>query len=241
MDADFEARLLAADVAFTERDARLLRRVDETNSLNRTAGDLGRSYSRAHGRVETLEEAFGPLVERQRGGSGGGGSTLTDRARELLAQFDRLRAGYGSVAETTEAILEGTVEDRTGELGTVTTGAGEVRAFVPPEGTAVQVSVRADAVTLHRPGDAPAERATSALNRFEGRVEAVERGEAVSKVTVDVGAEEPLFALVTEESRRRLALDAGTRVVTAFKATATYATPSPGGGGTDDERSASPD
>lgn len=224
VDADFDARLRSADVAFTRRDATLLEAVDETGSLNRAADTLGRSYSRAHERLTGLEAAFGPLVDRQRGGPTGGGSTLTDRAHELLAQFDRLRAGYTAIAETTEAVLAGTVEERTGELGTVATDAGEVRAIVPPEGDEVDVTVRADAVTLHEPGDSPADGATSARNRFEGRVVAVERGEAVSHVTLDVGAETPVFALVTEASRDRLGLTPGTAVVATFKATATRAT-----------------
>lgn len=132
MDAGFDAQLRADEVAFDERDARLLRVVDEAGSLNAAADDLGRSYSRAHGRLTDLEDAFGDLVERQRGGESGGGSKLTARADELLARFDRLRAGYSSVAETAEAVLEGTVEERTGELGTVSTAAGRVRALVPP-------------------------------------------------------------------------------------------------------------
>ncbi len=225
MDAGFDAQLRADEVAFDERDARLLRVVDEAGSLNAAADDLGRSYSRAHGRLTDLEDAFGDLVERQRGGESGGGSKLTARADELLARFDRLRAGYSSVAETAEAVLEGTVEERTGELGTVSTAAGRVRALVPPGVDDVQVSLRADTVTLHDPDEAPDAGATSARNRFAGEVTAIDRGEAVSRVTVDVGAEGPLLALVTEESRERLALDVGAEVVASFKATATRATP----------------
>lgn len=224
VDADFDARLRAAEVAFTERDAALLRAVDELGSLNRAADAHGRSYSRSHARLKELEAAFGSLVERQRGGASGGGSTLTDRAHDLLARFDRLRAGYTSIAETTDAVLAGTVQDRSGELGTVATDAGVVSALVPPAGDAVDVSIRADVVTLHEPGDTPAAGATSARNRFEGRVVGVERGAAISLVTLDVGAENPLYALVTESSRRRLGLEPGKAVVASFKATATQAT-----------------
>jgi molybdate transport system regulatory protein len=225
MDAGFDARLRAGDVAFDERDASLLRAVDDAGSLNAAADDLGRSYSRAHQRLTDLEDAFGSLVERQRGGASGGGSTLTPRAHELLARFDRLRAGYSSVAETAEAVLAGTVEDRDGELGTVSTAAGRVRALVPPAADDVQVSLRADTVTLHDPADVPDEGATSARNRFAGEVTAVDRGEVVSRVTVDVGADAPVFALVTEESYERLSLAVGAAVVASFKATATRATP----------------
>lgn len=226
MDAGFDARLRADGVAFAARDATLLRTVDEAGSLNRAADELGRSYSRAHQRLAELEDAFGTLVERQRGGASGGGSRLTDRARELLAQFDRLRAGYTAVAETTEAVLAGTVVERTGELGTVATDAGDVRALVPAgEVEAVQVTIQADAVTLHDPEEVPADGASSARNRFEGQVDEIRRGKAVSQVSVDVDAGAPLFALVTEDSRKRLELEPGKRIVASFKATATRATP----------------
>jgi molybdate transport system regulatory protein len=222
MDAGFDATLRADDVAFAERDAELLRAVDEAGSLNAAASALGRSYSRAHDRLTDLEAAFGSLVERQRGGSGGGGSALTDRAHELLAAFDRLRAGYSAIAETTETVLAGEVTERDGELETP---AGTVRALVPPDADSVEVVLRADAVTLHDPADTPTGDATSARNRFSGEVVAVDRGESISRVSVDVGADAPLVALVTEESRERLGLEPGRSVVASFKATATRATP----------------
>jgi len=122
-------------------------------------------------------------------------------------------------------VLDGTVEERDGELGTVSTAAGRVRALVPPGTDAVQVSLRADTVTLHDPAELPAKSGTSARNRFAGEVTAIDRGEAVSRVTVDVGADTPLVALVTEESRERLSLSVGREAVASFKATATRATP----------------
>jgi molybdate transport system regulatory protein len=223
MDAGFEARLHADGVTFENRDAALLRAIDEVGSLNAAAGTLGRSYSRAHGRLSKLEEAFGPLVERTRGGSGGGGSRLTDRARALLTRFDRLRAEFSGVAGGSETVIEGTVAGREGELGTVRTGVGVVRALVPADTDRVQVTLRADAVTLHDPADAPPSGGTSARNRLRGTAEGVDRGEAVALVTVDVGAAEPLVALVTVESLERLALAPGEPVVATFKATATRA------------------
>jgi molybdate transport system regulatory protein len=225
MDAGFDARLRADGVAFGQRDAELLRAVDDAGSLNAAASTLGRSYSRAHDRLTDLEDAFGGLVERQRGGSGGGGSALTDRARDLLAAFNRLRAGYSAIAETTETVLDGEVVDRDGELGAVETASGRVRALVPPEGDSVEVVLRADAVTLHDADDAPAGGATSARNRFVGEVVAVDRGESICRVSVAVGAADPLVALVTEESRQRLGIEVGQTVVASFKATATRTTP----------------
>jgi len=232
MDAGFEARLRAGDVALGEADVALLRAVAEHGSVSGAAEALGRSRARALGRLETLEEGFGPLVERQRGGRGGGGSRLTDGARDLLAQYDRLCAALSGTAGVSETVLEGTVTETTGELGLVETPAGPVRALVIDErglqteyeGATVQVSVRADAVTLHAPSDAPPGGGTSARNRFAGTVVQLDVGEAVARVGLDVGLDDPVLALVTVESVDRLSLSVGDDVVATFKATATRAT-----------------
>jgi molybdate transport system regulatory protein len=216
---DFEARLYADGVAFEADDAALLRAVGEKGSLNAAAESLGRSYSRAHKRLDALESAFGSLLERQRGGSGGGGSQLTDRAETLLARFDRLRAEFSGVAETDETVLAGQVLERDGELGIIETDAGELRALVPPEADNVQVSIRADAVTLQSPDSAPMDAETSARNRLKGTVQAVDHGESIATVTIDVGAERPLTALVTSRSVELLDLEPGVDVVASLKAT----------------------
>lgn len=223
--AGFEAHLHADGVAFDGEDAALLRAVADRGSLNAAAEALGRSYSRAQKRVAGLEEAYGPLVERRRGGPGGGGSDLTDGARALLARFARLQTALTGTAAVDETVLAGTVRAREGELATVATPAGDVRAVLAADATAVQVTVRADAVTLHAPDGAPAADATSARNRFRGAVRAVDRGETVASVAVDVGADAPLTALVTTESIDCLSLAPGEAVVATCKATATRATP----------------
>ncbi|WP_135824688.1 TOBE domain-containing protein [Halorussus ruber] len=226
MDAGFETHLRADGVEFDADDAELLRAVDREGSLNRAADELGRSYSRAHQRLTALEDALGPLVTRQRGGSGGGGSELTDEARAVLARFERLRAEFTGTAEVEETVLSGRVVAREGELATVETSAGRVRALAPEADTdAVQVAVRADAVTLHAPEDAPAEAATSARNRFAGTVSAIDAGEQVARVLVDASADATLSALVTASSVEKLDLRAGSEVVASFKATATRASP----------------
>ena len=189
MDPGFDARLREAGTTFGDRDATLLRAVDDQGSLNAAASSLGRSYARAHERLDGLEDAFGPLVERQRGGAGGGGSHLTENARDLLARYDRLRTALSGTAAVEETVLTGRVVDRDGELATVETPAGRLRALAP-EADRVQVTVRADSVTLHAPDDAPSAGGTSARNRFEARVTGVDRGEAVALVTVAVDDQE---------------------------------------------------
>ena len=228
MDPGFEAQLQANGVSFGERDASLLEAIREEGSLNLAAQSLGRSYSRSQNRLDELEDAFGTLVERTRGGAGGGGSQVTEEGEALLARFERLETGYAAVAEVTETVIEGRVIDRDGEIAEIETEIGPVRALVPPGTERVHVGIRADAVTLHVPSEAPAAGGTSARNRFEGTVESVTVGENVGQVGVDIGAEEPLQALVTARSRERLDLEPGRVVVATFKATAARCTASGG-------------
>lgn len=233
---DAAVRIESDGVVFDARDAVLLRAVDEHGSLNAAATALERSFAHAQRRIVELEAAFGDLVERRRGGAGGGGSELTDGAHELLARYDRLDAEFAGVADATLSVFPGTVSARTGELATVDAAPGSVLALAPRglgPGDDVELSVRADAVTVELPGEAPDPDATSARNRFEGRVETVIRGESVGRIAVDIGTESPLWALLTTDSLDRLALGGGEsdenggvkRVIVSFKATATRALP----------------
>jgi molybdate transport system regulatory protein len=229
MDVDFAAYLRAGDVTFDGTDATLLRAVDDTGSLNAAADALGRSYSRAHKRLSALEAELGPLVERERGGTGGGGSALTENARTVLARFARLQAVLDGTATVDEIVLRGAVTARDGELVTVDTDAGEIRALATDEdsavGDSVAVTLTADSVTLHTPDAEPRGDETSARNRLPGRVETIEERDTVVTVSIDVGTATPLSVLVTGESRDRLGLEPGTAIVARFKATAARVTP----------------
>jgi molybdate transport system regulatory protein len=228
MDAGFAARLRADGMSFEARDAELLRAVDEHRSLNAAADALGRSFSRAHARITALEAEFGPLVERQRGGVGGGGSELTDAARDLLARFERLRTAYAGTATVEETVLEGRITERDGEMATVETAAGTVRALAPEAAERVAVTLRADAITLHAPDDPPKTGEMSARNRFQGEAVDLVPGETIVRVGVDVGPAEPLVVLVTHDAIGALDLAVGDPVVASFKATATRATAAEG-------------
>ncbi|PSQ65044.1 MAG: molybdenum-binding protein [Halobacteriales archaeon SW_9_67_24] len=228
MDAGFAARLRADGMSFEARDAELLRAVDEHRSLNAAADALGRSFSRAHARITALEAEFGPLVERQRGGVGGGGSELTDAARDLLARFERLRTAYAGTAAVEETVLDGQVTERDGEMATVETAAGTVRALAPEAAERVEVTLRADAITLHAPDDPPKTGEMSARNRFQGEAVDLVPGETIVRVGVDVGPAEPLVVLVTHDAIGALDLAVGDPVVASFKATATRATAAEG-------------
>ncbi|UWG51762.1 N-terminal domain of molybdenum-binding protein [Halalkaliarchaeum sp. AArc-CO] len=235
-----KATLAEGDVEFDTRDAVLLRMIHRTGSVAAAATELGRSRARALSRIEALEAAFGPLVERRRGGSGGGGSRLTGTGRRLLDRYDRLSAAVSATATVPETVLSGVVREIDGEMATLETDVGRFRGL--HEGVAVgddaHIRIGADAVTLHESGAVPEPDATSARNRLEGVVAGVDSGETVFTVRIDVPGERDggsdggsdsgsdgdditFRALLTKDSARRLDVESGCEVALTWKATAT--------------------
>lgn len=216
------AALIKDGVEFDGRDAALLRAVDAAGSVAGAASALGRSRARALSRIESVEAAFGTLVQRQRGGSGGGGSRLSAAGRDLLDQYERLQAVVAATAQVPETVLDGTVTGVDGELADVDTAVGRVRGLHDDAavGDAVQVRVGADAVTVYKGDERVDPDATSARNRRRGRVVGVDAGETVS--TVQINVDLVMFrALITAESAARLGLAEREEVAIRWKATAT--------------------
>jgi molybdate transport system regulatory protein len=83
---------------------RLLETIAETGSISAAAERLGIQYRLAWQRLEEMETGLGqPLVERQAGGAGGGGTHLTDIGRDLIERFNRFAAGMDE-AMTTQSL-----------------------------------------------------------------------------------------------------------------------------------------
>ncbi len=85
--------------------AELLERIDRCGSIAAAGREMGMSYKRAWELVGTLNAMFrAPLVERTRGGPGGGGAILTDAGREVLDLYrafveEAAQAGAARLAE----------------------------------------------------------------------------------------------------------------------------------------------
>ncbi len=73
--------------------AELLEGIAATGSIAEAGRRMGMSYQRAWSLVQTLNAGFAePLVERQRGGSGGGGARLSatgERVLEIYRAIER--------------------------------------------------------------------------------------------------------------------------------------------------------
>ncbi|MFQ3319500.1 MAG: molybdate transport system regulatory protein [Natronomonas sp.] len=225
LEKGFEPHLAIDNVAITGRDIEMLRAIAETGSMSGAADDLGRSYPHLQRRVVELEGAVGSLTTRVRGGSGGGGTELTTAARNLIRQFDRLRVELAGVTTVTESVIRGTVIERHGELATVETEAGDLKARVPAEATDVEIAIRSDAVVLVAPGSESGAH-TSLRNQLVGTVSRIDAGDRIVTVRVDISESVTIESVITTESLSRLGLKEGSDVVAAFKSTAARATPS---------------
>jgi len=222
LDTGFSPHLAVEDVTITDRDVEMLRAIDEEGSMHSAASALGRSYPHLQRRIVEIESAVGSLTRRARGGAGGGGTELTGDARAVLRRFDRLRVALSGVTDIPRSVIQGRVLDRSGALATVETAAGTIQARVPRSATTVDIAIRADAVVLIEAGLA-ATGQTSLQNQLSGVVSAVALEQTIATITLDLGEEATLRALVTAESVERLGVEEGLELVAAFKSTATRA------------------
>lgn len=70
----------------------ILHRVERTGSLRQAAAEINMSYSQAWNLMRDLEKRLGfKLLKRKVGGESGGGSQLTEKARDLMMRFEMFR------------------------------------------------------------------------------------------------------------------------------------------------------
>jgi len=75
--------------AFGDGPLDILHRVDKTGSLRQAAEEINMSYSQAWNLMKNLEKRLGfNLLKRNVGGERGGGSQLTEQAREMMMKFE---------------------------------------------------------------------------------------------------------------------------------------------------------
>jgi molybdate transport system regulatory protein len=110
MERDTQRPRLRIRIVFGEHEmigpgkAELLERIDRCGSIAAAGREMGMSYKRAWQLIATLNAMFStPLVERSRGGPGGGGAALTATGRTVLGLY---RAFEAEAAEAGAARLE---------------------------------------------------------------------------------------------------------------------------------------
>jgi molybdate transport system regulatory protein len=78
----------------------LLERIEETGSINKAAKEMGMSYKKAWEMVNALNSlAAKPFVITQTGGEKGGGSIITEEAKQLITYHQELRKRFQKFLE----------------------------------------------------------------------------------------------------------------------------------------------
>jgi len=76
----------------------LLRLIQKSGSINAAAKEMGIPYRKAWTYIDAMEKRLGfPLVSRQKGGAGGGESTLSPQAVSLLEKFHTLMKDFNDM------------------------------------------------------------------------------------------------------------------------------------------------
>ncbi|MHC4295640.1 MAG: winged helix-turn-helix domain-containing protein [Planctomycetota bacterium] len=81
---------------------RLLMAIEREGSLRAASEAMGISYRKAWGDLQKAERCLGtPLLERLRGGTGGGRTTLTAAGKQWIAAYGRFRRDLERAMKTT--------------------------------------------------------------------------------------------------------------------------------------------
>lgn len=85
---------------------KLLELINDTGSINQAAKQMEMSYKKAWEIVNSLNtDARQPFVVTQTGGNSGGGSTITDEAKAVIAWYKEMRGRFAALLEKETGIL----------------------------------------------------------------------------------------------------------------------------------------
>jgi molybdate transport system regulatory protein len=84
----------------------LLERIEETGSINKAAKGMGMSYKKSWEIINRLNKnAARPLVETKTGGKKGGGSHISNEARQLISEYKNLRKKFLTFLENETSLI----------------------------------------------------------------------------------------------------------------------------------------
>jgi molybdate transport system regulatory protein len=95
-------------VVFGPGRAALIEAIDRFGSIREASFRIGIGYRKARNYIKLMEERLGkPLTRKTAGGRRGGGTELTEAARELLGKFLELAEGWeNKIDERYKAIFD---------------------------------------------------------------------------------------------------------------------------------------
>lgn len=197
-----------------ESRIRLLEEIGRHGSIAKAAKAVPLAYKTAWDAVDAMNNlAEQPLVLRTIGGSGGGGSTLTDYGRRMIAVYRAIEGDYQASLDRLLGV-DGSMGEATGEA------AGE-------EGTGAGRAGHGDARQLHR----LLHRlllSTSARNVFAGRVAGLKEDAVDCEVRVALDDAAEIVAVITRDSAATMKLAIGVEMSALVKASSVILLTDPG-------------
>jgi molybdate transport system regulatory protein len=91
---------------------KILRAIEETGSLTAACKKLNLTYRRTWGDLKKIEQMLGfPLLEKSRGGAGGGASQLSPQGKKLVSAFDSFHRSVDGTIQRAFASLKDELTD----------------------------------------------------------------------------------------------------------------------------------
>ena len=116
LGASVQVRLAKEGIFFGPGKARLMEYIEKTGSMQEACLEMGLSYSKGARMIKSAEKQLGfKLLERRIGGSGGGGSRLTDEGMDLLKKYRQLTLRVQKDADRAFEEIFGNTYVNTGE------------------------------------------------------------------------------------------------------------------------------
>ncbi len=192
-----------------ESRIRLLEEIGRHGSIAKAAKAVPLAYKTAWDAVDAMNNlAEQPLVLRTIGGSGGGGSTLTDYGRRMIAVYRAIEGDY-----------QASLDRLLGVAGTM----GEVTGEAAEEGRAGHGDARQLRRLLRR-----LSLTTSARNVFAGRVAGLKEDAVDCEVRVALDNTTEIVAVITRDSAAAMKLAIGAEVSALVKASSVILLIDPG-------------
>lgn len=86
---------------------KLLEAIDEHGSISKAASAINLSYKKAWNLIDSMNTTAGtPLITTSTGGSGGGGTALTDKAKQIIQQYKVAREKLEATATELETLFK---------------------------------------------------------------------------------------------------------------------------------------
>ena len=181
----------AAGVSLGDKRIRLLEAIALHGSLNRAARAVPLSYKAAWDALDEMNNlAEAPLVVRTTGGTGGGGTRLTEHGLRLVALYRALESSQQDLLDRVSS----------------------------PRALAAAVAASNDDVGALRALLRRMSMRSSARNQFAGTVLTIESAGGLSQVRLRLEGDEELVAAITPESAETMALRPGSAAYALVKA-----------------------